>query len=86
MSNKTQKQLLNSISAAQFALTELGLYLDTHPTDKKALEKFEAYRSKYLTLVKQYESQFGPITLIGDFGNDGFDWVENPWPWEKEAN
>lgn len=81
-----KKKLLDCISATQFALVELGLYLDTHPHDREALEKFESARARLKAYIKQYEQQFGPLTLMGDFGNDGYDWIKNPWPWEKEAN
>ena len=42
--NKTE--LLKKLSAAEFALWDLHLYLDTHPCDTKALEiatKFEIF-------------------------------------------
>mgnify|MGYP006383960861 CR=1 FL=1 len=81
-----KKKLLNCISATQFATLEVGLYLDTHPHDKDALAKFEMFRAKLKAYIKQYEEEFGPLTLAGDFGSDGFDWIKNPWPWEKEAN
>jgi spore coat protein JB len=82
----TEKALLKQISEMQFAFYECLLYLDTHPKDKDALKKFEHYRVKLSELMALYESRFGPITMTGDFGNDGFDWVSDPWPWEKEAN
>ena len=41
---------------------------------------------KLSELVAKYEEEFGPLTLTGDFGNDGYDWANSPWPWEREAN
>ena len=81
-----QQKLLDGVRAAHFAMLETGLYLDTHPYDNEALKKFEVYRLRYKELTKQYEEQYGPLTLCSDFGGDGFDWIKNPWPWEKEAN
>ena len=81
-----KEQLKECIMQTHFALLELGLYLDTHTHDKEALAKFETVRARYNSYVKEYEKEYGPITLLGDFGNDGFDWIKNPWPWEKEAN
>lgn len=80
------QQLLNAVRAAQFAMHEMVLYLDTHPYDKEALKKFDVYRLRYKELLKQYESEFGPLSASSDFGSNGFDWIKNPWPWEKEAN
>lgn len=81
-----KRNLLECIRASHFAMLEAGLFLDTHPCDEKALEKFEVFRTRYKQFVKQYEEEYGPLTLTGDFGSDGFDWVNDPWPWEKEAN
>lgn len=82
----SKKKLLDCISATQFAAFELALYLDTHPHDKEALAKFETFRARLKAYIKQYEDEFGPLTIMSDFGNDGYDWIMNPWPWEKEAN
>ena len=32
-----KEEMLQNIRCLEFAITELGLYLDTHPDDKKAL-------------------------------------------------
>ena len=81
-----RQQMLDSLRAAQFAIHEKVIYLDTHPNDTEALKKFDAYRLRYKELSKQYEREYGPLTATGDFGANGFSWVKNPWPWEKEAN
>ncbi len=33
----TRRDMLEKIRCLEFAITELALYLDTHPTDEKAL-------------------------------------------------
>lgn len=38
-----QEKLLHDIGVLSFVVTELSLYLDTHPTDRKALEYFRHY-------------------------------------------
>lgn len=81
-----KRDLMRKISEVQFAFFECALYLDTHPNDKYALEKYEMFRNELSSLVAEYEEKFGPLTLTGDFGNDGFDWTNSPWPWEREAN
>ena len=35
--NVTQKEMLSKIKEYQFSIIELGLYLDTHPEDERAL-------------------------------------------------
>lgn len=76
-----KEKLLKRLSAAQFAMYELRLFLDTHKDDKEALQMFEKYQSKFNTLKKEYEQQFGPLTLNG-LNSD--DWLKDPWPWELE--
>lgn len=81
-----KKKLLHCISKAQFALIECSMFLDTHPHDKAALEKREFFMKNLKALMKEYEEKYGPLTLATDFGNESFDWIKDPWPWEKEAN
>ncbi len=81
-----RSKLLKEISAAQFALIELKLYLDTHPCDKKAVAEAKMAEKKYNELVKEFEEKFGPLTFGGDMTDFESNWVSDPWPWEKEAN
>lgn len=80
-----RNELLKQISAAQFTLIELGLYLDTHPCDQKAIEAVKVAEAKRDELVKQFEQKYGPLTIGVDDSGD-FSWICDPWPWEKEAN
>lgn len=72
--NKKQKFSL------PFAELELRLYLDTHPDDVRALE---AYRQ-----VCEAMSSYGRNCGCVDSQNreSGWTWIDNPWPWEAEAN
>jgi spore coat protein JB len=68
-----------------FALTDLDLYLDTHPSDSNALNLY----NKYLEIEKQiedkYESMYGPITLESNYvARNDWNWKNNPWPWEGD--
>ncbi len=84
--NDKKLALLLKIREAQFSMLECGLFLDTHPDDKEAEKRFEALRKSFVNLTKEYEKEYGALTLSGDFGNLDFDWINDPWPWEKEAN
>ena len=78
-----QAEMLTYIDALCFACVDLSLYLDTHPNDKQAIETFNKYRSEKETLVKRYESQFGPLTLDSESLNSyPWSWNDRPWPWE----
>ena len=44
----SEEKKLHDIGIADFVLTDLMLYLDTHPSDQKAMEYFNHYaRSKH---------------------------------------
>ena len=40
-----REKLLRQYQEADFALFDATLYLDTHPTDKRALEYFDQYQN-----------------------------------------
>lgn len=82
----TKSELLKKIQCYNFAAYDMLLYLDTHPTDKKAFKMFQDLVKKTKELIKQYEEEFGPLSQFGAAGQDCFNWLESPWPWEKEAN
>ncbi len=77
-----RERLLRSLSSTQFALWELHLYLDTHPTDMSAAAKHAEYQKKLDMLIKEFESEFGPLMPSS---GEGVEWLKNPWPWEKEG-
>ena len=78
--------MLNQIRSYSFAAHDMLLYLDTHPTDKEAFEMFKDLVCKAKALKAEYEEKNGPLTAFGTACQSGFNWLESPWPWEKEAN
>lgn len=79
------RQLMRDVQNVAFLVKEAQLFLDTHPDDAKALSYFDYYNKLLATLTAEYESKFGPITVYGVNVEDGWSWIEQPWPWEKEA-
>lgn len=75
-----KKKLLIRLSSMNFAMLEMRLFLDTHPDDKEALAMLKKYREKYDVLKKEYEEQFGPLTLNGMNSDE---WICDPWPWDN---
>lgn len=73
---------LAELMALDFAIDELGLYLDTHPSDSEALELFNSY----IRLAKQgrakYESLYGPLAKRYVSEDGSYTWINDPWPWE----
>jgi len=82
----TRSALLKEIQAEDFAVYEAALYLNGHPTCHKAMAYYKEHRNTAIALRKEYESQFGPLTLYGNTDCNCWRWADCPWPWEKEAN
>lgn len=70
-------KMLKALSAADFAVWEMHLYLDTHPDDCEALEIYEEYKSKAAQCRAVFEERFGPLSDAS-----GRAWVCDPWPWQ----
>lgn len=77
-----QQKLLRRLSALQFALWELHLYLDTHPSDLQAASMHAKHEKQLTELKAEYESRFGPLSPPKI---EGADWLKNPWPWDVEG-
>lgn len=78
--------MLKKVQAACFALEDIKLFLDTHPTDRSALECYAKYQKIYEMLVNEFEEKYGALNAERVDTRKGWTWVENPWPWEMEAN
>lgn len=79
-------ELLKKIQSYNFAAYDMLLYLDTHAEDKKAFKMFRELVTKTKELICEYENEFGSLSQFGTAMQDCFNWLDNPWPWEKEAN
>lgn len=76
--------MLMKIGTLKFALTDLDLFLNTHPGDTAILKKRSEYERELMPLVESFESKFGPLTKAENNTNT-WSWVKNPWPWDMEA-
>lgn len=80
----TREEAMRQVQMYGFALIDTGLFLDTHPTNRDALDYYANTRTRYLEAVEEYEQQFGPLTAQDTDTDSGWAWVETPWPWEME--
>ena len=69
------------IKAYQFAVTDIALYLDTHPEDERALCLHREYTRRLKDLRDKYQKVYGPLTL--EYPCNKWRWLEEPWPWER---
>lgn len=80
----SQQELVKTINEVSFSINDMQLYLDTHPTDQRALEDMRMLmgkRRKYLEIHTRY---YGPLTMDTAMDNcsDSWAWILQPWPWE----
>ena len=78
--------LLKKLQSYNFAAYDMLLYLDTHPNDKSAFAIFKDLVDNTKKLKTEYENNFGPLTPFSAANFESFEWLNSPWPWEKEAN
>jgi len=77
--------LLEQIMAYEFVLIDLQLYLDTHPADKNALRDYKMALDHSENLRRQYQAKYGPLSIRSLPDPNCWQWVNDPWPWNKEA-
>lgn len=78
-----RRKLLNKIKQYDFALNELDLYLDTHPECQRALALFVKYKNLRENAVSEYNNKYGPLTPEQNNDLQYWDWIADPWPWER---
>ncbi len=81
-SNK--EQLLRDIGIVDFVLTELTLYLDTHPFDCHAMEYFNHY-NRIKQMEKEFSMKYFPLNTRMAESSKEWRWGMAPLPWEGEC-
>ncbi|MDE6020911.1 MAG: spore coat protein CotJB [Ruminococcus sp.] len=81
-----RRELLCTLQQYDFALYDLQLYLDSHPECKEAMQKYKKYKAMRQNILEQYTRLYGPVRADQSDTNEKWNWVQNPWPWEKEGN
>ena len=78
----TEKTLSEAIMAVRFAMIELQLYLDMHPSSVEALRTYTEYNARLHELTAQYVRNYGPLSMYDVSGANGWTWGETPMPHE----
>ncbi|MCI8348545.1 MAG: spore coat protein CotJB [Firmicutes bacterium] len=81
----SREQLMRQIQQAGFALVDLNLFLDSHPQNQMALDYFTDVQKQYTQLQAEYEMMYGPLMAFDTNTEQGWTWIQAPWPWELEA-
>lgn len=73
------------INEVSFAVNDMVLYLDTHPCDEKALAFCKEHVKKRDKALREYAALYGPLTIdtTDDVKSKSWEWVMQPWPWER---
>ncbi|MBB6625598.1 spore coat protein CotJB [Clostridium gasigenes] len=79
-------ELLKQITTSQFMKVDLALYLNTHPSDKHAIKKYNYYVMLCKGLRETYEINYGMLTQHDSSNSSLWQWISEPWPWESDAN
>ena len=74
---------MNEKNALMKRIRQLNLYLDTHPSCRRGLALFRRYKDMRETAVDEYIRRFGPIVPEQSTAEQSWDWVNDPWPWER---
>lgn len=75
--------LLSKLAALDFMAVDLSLYLNTHPSEKNVVEKYNSVIKEADMIRAEYERNFGPICSFRSAApNNKWAWIDNPWPWE----
>ncbi len=86
MKNNNIMDMRLEIAAVHMMLEELQLYLNTHPTDREALAKRNAYVNQMNILKDEFNKRFGMINQDDSLSPYPWQWIDEPWPWECDAN
>lgn len=81
----SKEQLLHDIGIVGFVLVDLGLYLDTHPTDRSAMEYFNHYSRIKQQMTKEFSMKYYPLTMELAESSKEWRWGAAPLPWEGEC-
>lgn len=79
-----REDMLMQLQELDFAMIDLGLYLDLHDNDKIAIKLFNEYQNKAKDLCKMFESKYGPLTFDSMQYKNTWIWDNGPWPWEVQ--
>ncbi len=83
--NKDRCRLLYMIQAYDFALTDVGEYLNTHPNCKAAINYYKKYQRLYNQAVADYTARFGALDSKSVTDDNRWTWIDGPWPWQMEV-
>ena len=81
----SRDDMMTRVQMLGFVMSDIALFLNTHPYDDAALQFYQKYKALYDMALVEFEEQFGPMSMDRVNIEDGWSWIDHPWPWEMEA-
>ncbi len=85
MAKKDRCSALYEISMVDFLLTDMKLYLDTHPTDRNALDYYHHYARLLKEMREAFAENYGPLFAEQSNCRKEWEWDMQPNAWEGEC-
>ena len=87
MQNSTREVLLKRINEVSFAVSDILLFLDTHPDCQEALAFYQKNVAIRKEALAEYARLYGPLTIdtADDTCSRSWEWVQQPFPWEVKG-
>lgn len=82
----TRDELLQKITAWDFYIIDLHLYLNTHPDDLEAIMHYNECVMQVKELREEYSRLYGMLLANNSISKQPWQWIENPWPWQQAFN
>lgn len=84
----SQEEMYQKLMELDFISLDIGLFLNSHPTEKEAITAYNQVVSAADVLRNQYEEMYGPLCSFRSYATDAneWKWEQDPWPWQKSAN
>lgn len=77
-----KEQMLHDISIVDFVVIELTEFLDTHPSNREALEYFNHYSRIRNQMAAEFSKRYFPLTANYANSTSEWTWGAAPLPWE----
>lgn len=78
----SKEALMKRIQEVQFTMLDLILYLDTHPCDSFAIERYNMAAEEFNKLHVSYSEKYGPFMWGCLNEGDTWLWGEEDFPWD----
>lgn len=82
--DEVREKMIMKIRELDFAIVELGLYLDTQPEDQRALCLHREYTKELKELKDKYQKIYGPLSIY--YPCNKWRWLEEPWGWKQKRS